>query len=98
MMAADLYIYYRVPVALADTLVERVSSMQDDLHTTTGTLCYLKRRPDAKDGMHTWMEVYLQTDAAFPSHLVRAVDTHALPELIHGERHVETFREVSSCA
>jgi hypothetical protein len=58
----------------------------------------LKRRPEAKDGRHTWMEVYLAVPDGFDAVLERSVEQAQLARLIDGERHAERFMDAASCA
>jgi hypothetical protein len=94
----DLYIYYKVRAQHADELELRLRMMQAELGLATGIYGELKRRPDAKDGVQTWMECYLATDSSFDAALSAAVQDASLSEFIVGERHAEVFVDVSSCA
>jgi hypothetical protein len=58
----------------------------------------LKRRPEAKDGMQTWMEIYLATDPAFAAALSFAAHEAGLAALTHGERRTEIFTDLTPCA
>lgn len=93
-----MYIYYQVREENARALQSRVSQMQAGLARTHGVDCSLKRRPQAKDGRHTWMEVYLAAPEDFGSALEHAVRQAEIPALIDNERHVEYFLDGSSCA
>ncbi len=94
----DLYVYYRVDCAHAEALQARVATMQQALASRSGVAAALKRRPQAKDGRHTWMETYLNIPDGFDTLLQQAVSVSALDALIDGERHLEYFLDVSSCA
>jgi len=94
----DLYIYYRVDCALAQVLRERVSQMQSTLSQRCGVVAALKRRPEAQDGRHTWMETYHNIPEDFDAILSQAVLQSELASLIDGERHREYFLDVTSCA
>jgi hypothetical protein len=94
----DLYIYYRVRDELADQFVPRVQAMQLDLGARTGIQGKLKRRLHSKDGMQTWMEVYLATAPGFEALLTDAVETASLSASIEGDRHTEAFMDIPSCA
>ncbi|GGC02295.1 hypothetical protein GCM10007205_09430 [Oxalicibacterium flavum] len=97
-MASDLYIYYRVSEADATHFAQAAARMQRELAQRHGVAAALKRRPQAQDGMHTWMEVYLAADDGFEAALAQAVANSDLPAFIAGERHVEHFVDVSPCA
>ncbi len=88
----DLYVYYQVAEADAAALLPAVRSMQAGL----GVPSSLKRRPEARDGRQTWMEVYLGVPPAFSATLAAAAAS--LPGLAAGARHVEVFVDLSPCA
>jgi hypothetical protein len=90
----NLYVYYQVAPAHAQLLQDRVTSMQKAL----GARATLSRRPDVKDGMHTWMETYPAIAQDFEVRLNAAVLQSGLAEWIHGPRHAEYFVEIASCA
>ncbi len=94
----DLYIYYRVRDALADQLVPLVQAMQLDLAARTGIDGKLKRRLHSRDGMQTWMEVYLATAPGFEALLADSVAMANLSASIEGDRHTEAFMDIPLCA
>jgi hypothetical protein len=94
----DWYIYYRARAEQDALLHERVSAMQARILHQFGVSGALKRRPQMRDGLHTWMEVYIAAPSNFDEILKLEVLTAKLLELIEGERHVEHFWDVSSCA
>jgi hypothetical protein len=83
----DLYVYYKVREADASALAPRVRAMQAAL----GIATQLMRRPESKDGMQTWMEVYPGVDAAFQARLDEAAAQAGLSALIAGPRRAEVF-------
>lgn len=94
----DLYVYYKVRAAQADQLEMHLRIMQAELGASTGVYGDVKRRPEAKDGVQTWMESYLATPAGFEAALDSAVREAGLASLIDGERHVELFTDLQPCA
>jgi DNA-binding XRE family transcriptional regulator len=94
----DLYVYYRAASAQAEALRERVTAMQAELARRCGVAAALKRRPEAKDGRHTWMETYLNIPDGFDAILSQAVTQSELASLIDGERHTEYFLDITTCA
>jgi hypothetical protein len=94
----DLYIYYQVRDEHAAALELRVRAMQEVLSAERGVNGQLKRRPEAKDGLQTWMEIYPATPAGFDAALNVAVQDAALAELIAGPRHTEIFTDLNTCA
>jgi hypothetical protein len=94
----DLYIYYRVPLGNASLLQQQVAAIQMQLSQQYKIATELKRRPQENDGMHTWMEVYLDVPEGFESALKAAIANHQLDALIDGPRHTEHFLDFSPCA
>jgi hypothetical protein len=94
----DLYIYYQVRDEDAAALSSRVRTMQGRLYADCGIAGQLKRRPQAKDGLQTWMEIYPATAAGFDAALSAAVQDAAVTELIAGNRHTEIFTDLPTCA
>jgi hypothetical protein len=90
----DLYIYYQVRDEDAAALASRVRAMQERLGLEHGVAGQLKRRPEAKDGLQTWMEIYPATRPGFESALAAAVAESALAPLIVGKRHTEIFTDL----
>jgi hypothetical protein len=101
----DLYVYYKVSELQAAALAPRVRAMQASL-AAGGVSVQLKRRPESKDGMQTWMEVYPGVGEAFEAELAAAAEQAGLADLIAGPRRSEVFvdlitdlsAETSPCA
>jgi hypothetical protein len=93
----DLYIYYQVRAADAESFRTKVLAMQHNLARDWKIATALKRRPEEKDGMQTWMEVYLAVAEDFESQLNRAVAANELSPWIAGKRYTEKFLDVSLC-
>lgn len=94
----DLYVYYRVDCAHAELLCKRVTALQAELARQYGVRAALKRRPEAKDGRHTWMETYVNIPDGFDAILSQAVSQSLVASLIDGERHAEYFLDITTCA
>ena len=96
----DFYIYYQVKDADADSspLRSAVGAMQAMLARSHGVACQLKRRPQAQDGLQTWMEIYAGAPAGFESVLSAAVVDAGLAAWIAGPRHSELFTDIAPCA
>nr|WP_315219494.1 DUF4936 family protein [uncultured Duganella sp.] len=93
----DLYIYYQVKEADTASLQAAVVSMQAELSRLHGVACQLKRRPEASDGLQTWMEVYTATPAGFAATLSGAVERAGLSAWTSGARHTEVFTDLVPC-
>jgi len=94
----DLYVYYKVREDAADALAPRVRALQQDVAARHGVHGQLKRRPDARDGLQTWMEVYPGVGQGFAALLARAVEDSGLPSQLAGPRHAEIFMDLTPCA
>ena len=90
----DLYVYYKVRDGDAASLAPRVRAMQAQL----GSPAQLKRRPEAREGLQTWMEVYPAVPAGFDAALARAVRDAGLEARLAGPRRTEVFTELPPCA
>lgn len=95
---ADLYIYYKVREADTGALLPRVAAMQQALAAAHGIAPQLKQRPQAKEGLLTWMEVYPAAPAGFSDALEAAVAGAGITALIAGPRHTEEFTDIQPCA
>ena len=89
----DLYVYYKVRSEDAGELAPRVRVMQMQL---TGARdghggALLQRRPEARDGLQTWMEVYPGVDEAFGARVEQAVHEAGLAAYMQGPRRSEVF-------
>jgi hypothetical protein len=94
----DLYVYYKVPVVDAGRLEPLVRAMQAGLAAAHATVPQLKCRPEVRDGLQTWMEVYPAVSDSFADALVRAADEAGLAGLAAGPRHSEVFMDLTTCA
>jgi hypothetical protein len=94
----DLYIYYRVRCEHAQLLQSKAVAMQRSIAEEYGVVTELKRRPEEKDGEHTWMEVYSAVPQGFEATIERAVTQAGLAAVIEGQRHTEYFLDCSTCA
>ena len=93
---SDIYVYYRVRSDLAALMLPHVREMQERLREVYGVDALLKRRPEEKDGVQTWMEIYPSVPDDFLGALEQAaIDAH-LP--IDGGRHIEIFVDLPQCA
>ncbi|MCA1246580.1 DUF4936 family protein [Massilia sp. MS-15] len=88
----DLYVYYKVRDTDAAHLAPRVRAMQAQL----GSPAQLKRRPEARAGLQTWMEVYPSVPAAFAGAVEQAALEAGLHSFIDGPRRSEVFTDLPS--
>jgi len=89
----DLYVYYKVREEDALLLAPRVRAMQERL-AIEGAACQLKRRPETRDGLQTWMEVYPAATEAFAGTVEGAAFDAGLAEFIQGPRRSEVFMDL----
>lgn len=94
----DLYVYYKVAEGRAARLEPLVRAMQARLAGELGVTGQLKRRPESRDGLQTWMEVYAGVGEQFAPQLDAAAAAAGLAELIEGPRRAEVFVEFTACA
>ena len=96
----DLYVYYKVKASgdHAARLEPLVRAMQARLAAELGVNGQLKRRPDTRDGLQTWMEVYTGVGEQFAPQLDAAAAAAGLAALIDGPRRAEVFVEFTACA
>jgi hypothetical protein len=83
----DLYVYYKVREQDGAALAPRVRAMQAALAVSH----QLKCRPEGKDGLQTWMEVYPHVPEHFADELEQAAARAGLATLISGPRRAEVF-------
>jgi len=94
----DLYVYYKVHERDAAALAPRVRALQAQVAQQHGVRPQLKRRPEARDGLQTWMEVYPGVGADFPAWLDTAANGADIAALIAGPRRAEIFTDLTPCA
>lgn len=94
----DLYVYYKVREQDAAALEPRVRALQAAVSSRHGVAPQLKRRPEARDGLQTWMEVYPSADDTFEAALEAAARDAGLDALIAGPRRAEVFMDLTPCA
>ncbi|MBC7513104.1 MAG: DUF4936 family protein [Herminiimonas sp.] len=94
----DLYIYYRAAATDATAVLAEASTLQRWLRDNHQVHCALKRRPDADNGRHTWMEVYHAVPDDFIRHIEQALTRTRLAGLTDGARHTEHFLDYPPCA
>lgn len=89
----QLFIYYRVASGRAAAARLAIEALQARLRLALpGLRTQLLRRPDEKDGLQTWMEVYAHPDGVSlraQEHIEAAA--RELQALCPGPRHVEVF-------
>ncbi|QOY92458.1 DUF4936 family protein [Massilia sp. UMI-21] len=86
----DLYVYYKVRDGDAAHLAARVRAMQAQLRLPA----QLKRRPEAREGLQTWMEVYPSVPDGFERLVEQAALEAGLAEHIAGPRRSEVFTDL----
>ena len=92
----DLYVYYKVREEDAERLASLVRAFQAAMLQAGSAR--LLRRPESKDGLQTWMEVYPDVPESFVAELEAALAGAGVEDLIEGPRRVEVFTEFPPCA
>jgi Domain of unknown function (DUF4936) len=95
----ELYVYYRLPVALRSDWPARVGALQAELSAAVpGLQARVLRRADTPTGAEytpdTWMEVYHRPVAGLDQKVIERIEgaaTSRLAAWIQGERHREVF-------
>lgn len=94
----ELFIYYQSRVECEAEVAAQVRGFQARLMSEHPALvARLLRRPQAKDGLLTWMETYafatMNPDHSVDAGLQQQIESSAacLRGLIDGERHTEVF-------
>jgi hypothetical protein len=92
----ELYVYYRVGGRDVTAARRDIAALQAALRAAhPGLLTRLLRRPDAQDGVETWMEVYTRPASAAGVDLGMQADIEARAAAhcahLEGPRHVEVF-------
>ena len=90
----DFYVYYKVASGDATTLAPLVHAMGRRLAQDAGVQVQLKRRPEDKDGLQTWMEVYPDVSDSFATLLAQAVDAAGIAPYLAGPRRLEIFTDL----
>ena len=91
----ELFIYYKVAITQAQTLMPVILAMQETLRARhSGLSARLLRRSDEAGGDHlTWMEIYAHENG-IDAGLQSDIESAARDGLIHqnvGQRHMEVF-------
>lgn len=94
----DIYVYYTIRTDDAALARQRVDTLQQRLNAGYDIRAGLRRRPEEKDGLQTWMEIYPAVPAGFEDVIERAAAEEGVTALAQGRRHVEQFVEVAPCA
>lgn len=94
----DLYVYYKVREQDAAVLEPRVRALQSSVCARWNIQAQLKRRPETRDGLQTWMEVYPAVPDAFQAALEDAVREAGMDALLAGPRRAEVFMDLTPCA
>lgn len=90
----ELFIYYRAQPTDAQRLADAVLEMQRQLcRACPGMRARLLGRPELRDGLNTWMEIYALPEGVDPVQVGAAVERAAqvLSDWIVGTRRVEHF-------
>lgn len=94
----DFYVYYKVRNEDAGKLAPLVHAMQRRLAQDAGVQVQLKRRPEDRDGLQTWMEVYPGAANGFEALLSQAAVEAGIERHLAGPRRLEIFTDLPPCA
>jgi len=94
-MDGVLYVYYKVPLAERALLLPQARACQARLLAQwPGLTAELLRRPEASNGIETWMEAYRHSGGLTPD-LIAAIAQAAADAGLPATRHPETFVPLS---
>lgn len=96
----DCYVYYKAAQEHELRIVQQVKMMREYLSTKLNIDLHanLQRRPEAENGVVTWMEIYRNVPHAFELALAEIIKQTEIMSLIQGQRHAEYFEDAISCA
>jgi hypothetical protein len=99
----DCYIYYKAKVENARQVQVCVKRLQtyvvENLWASSDFAMVqpqLQRRPEAIDGLHTWMEIYRNVPAQFEQVVRDATVSSGVFECLIGERRLEYFMDADA--
>ncbi|MEI7786388.1 MAG: DUF4936 family protein [Betaproteobacteria bacterium] len=87
----DLFVYYRVPASQESAHLAQTRALLAELRQRSGVEGRLSRRPEAKEGLHTWMESFIDLPAAQEAAVKDHLADPRGADFIAGERHSERF-------
>ena len=94
----DIYLYYTIRETDAAVAQARVVALQQRLGNAYEITTALRRRPETRDGLQTWMEIYRDVPASFDRVIAQAAAEEGVTELAGNGRHVEYFMKLPPCA
>lgn len=89
----DCYVYYKAKVEHEREIIacfQRLCSLLEK----HGIAPLLQRRPESKDLLHTWMEIYSEVPSNFDAIIGSSVVESGLMDFVIGTRHSERFIRV----
>lgn len=89
----DCYVYYKANVEHEREIIacfQRLCSLLEK----HGIAPLLQRRPESKDLLHTWMEIYSEVPSNFDAIIGSSVVESGLMDFVIGTRHSERFIRV----
>lgn len=91
-----LCIYYKLPAARHSEVASEVDRLQTALREAwPGLACELLQRPQASDGVETWMETYRHPSAPLDALAASIEQTASAHPALPVPRHAEIFIEVT---
>lgn len=90
-MSDHLYVYFRVPEAIAAEALPHWHRWMETVAEATGIGGTLMRRPETRAGVQTWMECYADVPPAFDATLEGLWRQSGLDQWVDGERRAEHF-------
>ena len=87
----DRFVFYRWRASQESAYLAQARTRLAQLHQSSGIEGLLRRRPEAKEGLHTWMESFIDLPAAQEAAVSAHLADPRSASFIEGERHTERF-------
>ncbi|MBC3879989.1 DUF4936 family protein [Undibacterium sp. LX40W] len=89
----DCYVYYKAKVEHEQEVIGCFQRLRSSLERK-GISPILQRRPESKDLMYTWMEIYHDIPSNFETIIEAGVAESGVMTFVVGTRHAEHFVRV----
>ncbi|GAA4011609.1 DUF4936 family protein [Actimicrobium antarcticum] len=94
----DIFVYYTIRSQDAALARQRAAALRQRMAAGYDIAVQLKRRPEEKEGLQTWMEIYQDVPPGFDTVIEHVAAEEGLAMLSQGYRHIEHFEDLAPCA
>ena len=88
------YVYFKAHLSNQTAVLHCLTYLRTSLDQL-GLSSEVQKRPNAHDGVETWMEIYRDIPEDFEETLAKAVSQSGLDSHVIGKRHLEYFVAVT---